>query len=731
MDAANAPRPLSRVAAVALLGAVAVLASLWLRCDLGRCPDVEVVSSFQRAAVARVLDRDGALLAELRPPGGASLRFDQIPVHVRDAFVVVEDRRFYAHDGVDWLRVLGAARANVQRRSVVQGGSTITMQLARNLWADQLPATRRTAGRKLQEARVAFALEARLAKADILALYLSRIYFGAGAHGLDEASRRFFDKRPHELTLAEGALLAALPKAPTRYDPRAHPARAKERRDLVLSLLERHGRITPADAAAAREAPLGVVVGADDDGRAPWFVEQVRRELAEALPGTLYARPLTVRTTLDGRFQRAAERTLSQHLQGHGADLQAAIVALQPTTGDVLAWVGGRDFATSTFDRVKDARRQAGSAFKPFVYAAAIADGRALSERLSDVPSPVQLDAARTWQPQNFDGRTEGAVAMRDALVRSKNVPTVALGASVGAAKIERLANDLGIHDVDATPAMPLGTVSVSPLALATAYVPFAASGFTVAPRLILSVTDDAGAEVVKAAQIERRRVLEEGVAYLVTDVLRDALDKGTGRAARAAGFTPIAAGKTGTTSGATDAWFVGYTTDVVAAVWLGHDRPRPIADDATGGNLAAPLWGSFLGAAGATGGDWRRPAWVVARRVDAATGDVLRPGCAASAGETYEELFVAAAVPREVCPGAPRDDDALFARRPARPDDAPPEERRRAAEVHRADDDDDDAQRARAAELARIGAIEDDRERAIELVQFRRRIHGEGRRDD
>ena len=592
------------------------------------------------------------------------------------------------------------------------------MQLARNVFPERIPARERTLSRKLLEVRAARAIEDEFSKPQILELYLNHVYFGNGARGIEAAARHYFGATTRSLTLPQGALLAALLKGPALFDPRRHADRARERRDLVLTLMEQQGRIPPADAAAARKAPLGVLsrsrAGRSDDGPAPHFVEQVRRELEERFGEELYEEPLRIHTTLDIGAQKAAEEELIRQLKtveggsagrlrgpkyavhpandaGH-AYLQGAVVALDVATGDVLAWVGGRDFLHSRFDRVVAARRQTGSAFKPFVFAAALGAGRMLSEHVPDEPIRIQLDRRRYWEPKNFGNEYDGEVTLREALVRSKNVPTVQLAGDVGLQHVADVARQAGIESpMEASPALALGTVAVSPLELATAYTAFATLGDAVRPRLVLKVARPDGRLLWEAGPAERKRVLDPAVAFLVTDVLRDAVSRGTGTAARQAlpAEVPIA-GKTGTTNDATDAWFVGYTPEVVAAVWVGFDQPRPITAAATGGRVAAPVWGRMM--ARLVEGRvaplaWAAPAGIVSATVDSETGLVVAQGC--EAAYAYREFFLRRHVPAAACPGEmpmiAGDDDGRLGRRrggaPARPRGLP----RRAAGRDRA----------------------------------------------
>jgi penicillin-binding protein 1A len=657
----------ARFLAVALAAATVLLGLSWTRCGWAGCPDVAALGAFQPGGAPVVLDRDGRPVAELAPVESQRVLLADLPPYVPRAFIAVEDRRFEKHGGIDWLRVPGAMLANVRSRRVEEGFSTITMQLARNVFPDRLPGSERTLSRKLLELRVAQDIERQFDKDEILELYLNNIYFGNGARGIEAAARHYFGKPAARLSLAEAALLAAMPKAPSRYDPRRHRARARSRRDLVLTLMEEQGLVRPREAQAAREAPVRVRRPrrvATGVGLAPYFVEQIEREAEERLGPGLYHRPWRIHTTLDARIQRAAEQELGSQLrtiesgalgrpQGRGR-IQGAVVVLDAATGDVLAWVGGRDFAASRFDRVRDARRQAGSAFKPFVFAAALTAGRPLTELLEDQPLRLTLGGGRTWEPKNFEGTFQGRVTMREALVRSKNVPTIRLADSVGIEAVAQLAERAGVEPpIPREPSMPLGTVAVSPLELATAFTALARQGTAVRPRMVSRVESPEG-DTIWQATTQTAEVLPAATAYLVNDVLAEALARGTGAAVRAAGFNAPAAGKTGTTNDGADAWFVGYTPDVVAAVWVGYDRPAPIVPRATGGRLAAPIWARLMlrvYQGRPHPGRWPKPPGVVEGWVDPATGMLLADGCRPAYGAAYRELFLSGHAPRASCP--------------------------------------------------------------------------------
>jgi 1A family penicillin-binding protein len=651
------------VVALAVLGAALLLYS---NCGTGGCPDVRQLTAYQPGGAPVLLDRNGEKFADLAPFERVVVSLDSLPPHVPNAFIAVEDRRFWKHRGVDWARVVGAAVANVRAREVRQGSSTIPMQLARNIFPRELPGTERTYRRKLQEARVAQQIEGRFNKSEILEMYLNNIYFRGGAYGIDAAARLYFGKPAARLTLAESATLAALPKAPSHYDPRRRADRALARRDLVLGLMEQQGLVEPEQAQKARETKLAARPdGARDRSGVPlgaYYIDVVRDMLEERFGETLYRSRVQIHTTLDPVAQRAAEKELEAQLKslegrvrrGEG-ELQGSIVIMEAATGDVLALVGGRDPMTSRYNRATNGRRQVGSAFKPFVFATALAEGVPTSQLVLDAPLRMQLSRNDVWEPSNFDGRYEGEVSLRQALVRSRNVPTIRLASSVGIEDVASTARRAGVAErMDETPALALGTVAMSPLQLATAYTTFATLGHTAQPRFVVRVEGEDGTVLWQPPRTPPTRGMDPAVAYIVTDILRDAVEYGTGTGVRAAGFRGPVAGKTGTTNNATDAWFVGYTPDLVGAVWIGYDRPSPLGSAATGGGFAAPLWGRVMRQVYTERPmphEWHTPAGVLARRIDPWTGLVLQDGCEPRATSATTEIFIADHMPATACP--------------------------------------------------------------------------------
>ncbi|MBW3552956.1 MAG: PBP1A family penicillin-binding protein [Gemmatimonadetes bacterium] len=679
---------------IALAVSAVVLLIVWERCGLTGCPDVDRLGAYQPDGAPVVLDRTGSEIARLAPFNRELVSLADLPEHVKDAFMAVEDQRFYEHGAVDWRRAGGSVLANLRAGGIAEGFSTITMQLARNVFPERLPGAERTPRRKLLEVRVAGDIEDRFTKDEILELYLNHIYFGGALRGIDAAARSYFGKPASDLTISEAATLAAMPKAPNSYNPREDREAARERRNLVLGLMAEQGRITAEQAENARESPIRTrrerPLPEAAPPPAPYFVRAIRRILEDRMGDGLYSSPIRIHTTLDLSAQAAAERALDRQLraietgaygryggprrygQADAVDeegtryLQGAIVVIEADSGDVLALIGGRDYEDSPFDRAIGARRQVGSAFKPFVYAAALEDGYSPSQHLIDEPLKMELAGGEVWEPQNFEGTYQGEMTLREAVVRSNNVATVRLALAVGLDEVRATARDMGVRsDLPDLPSLALGTAGLSLLELTTAYVPLTASGRRVEPRLVRRVEDPDG-KMIWDNRPNRTEVLDDGVAWMVTDLLRDAVRRGTATAVREAGFREPAAGKTGTTNDGHDAWFVGYTPDLVGGVWIGFDRPEPIVARASGGRLAAPIWARMMSEIyreRSTPEPWARPDDVVERDVDPPTGLILADGCRPLEGRPRSEVFLESDLPARVCPAGEEEDRGFLAR--------------------------------------------------------------------
>lgn len=689
----NLRAPGWRRIALAALAVLALSLLLWQRCGLRGCPNIDQLSAYQPGGESILYDASGKRFAEVAPIQHEVVKLSSLPEYVPAAFVAVEDKRFYEHNGVDWRRFLGSVVANVKSMGFAQGFSTITMQISGSVWRDRVPRVKKTLSRKILEVRLAQAMERKYSKDEILELYLNNIYYGNGAYGIEAAARNYFRRSAKDLTLAQAATLAAMPKSPVIYDPRRNPDRSRTRRNLVLSLMSEQGKITAEQAARAKKAAVGARREPPSQPReslvAPYFVEAVRRMLEARFGENLYTAPLRVYTTLDRPAQRAAEQELLRQLRAvengsfgrfkgkryvASADpeleteyLQGAVVVMNARDGAVMAHVGGRDFRHSRFDRATRALRQAGSAFKPFVYAAALSEGYATSQPIKDEPLEMELEGGEVWKPKNTTGDFRGQMTMREALVQSRNIPTIRLAAEVGLNDVARVARQSGIRSqIPESPAMAIGSGGVTPLELARAYSPLATLGSSAEPRWIRRV-EDADGNIIWEPKPRANEVMDEGVAFLVTNMLQDAVDYGTGTAVRRVGFRGPAAGKTGTTNEGTDVWFVGYTPNIVASIWVGFDQPKEIVSDASGGRIAAPVWGRIMRkvySGRRMPAEWTAPESVVRRAVDPSTGMVIATGCQPARGNVRRELFLSYAQPATVCPrGKPEHSPNFFDR--------------------------------------------------------------------
>lgn len=665
----------------ASIGLGAFTAGWTLVCAGGQCPSVDVLELYQPRQTSKLYAADGRFLAELGLERRTVARLQDIPPLVQNAFVFTEDKRFYSHRGIDFVRVFGSVAVNLVRGGFAQGFSTITMQLARNIFPERLERAKSVV-RKLREAKVALAIERKYSKQKILELYLNQIYLGNGAYGVESAAQRYFGKTVRELNLSEAALLAALPKAPERYNPRREPDRAVQRRNAVLELLRNEHVINDADASLAKAYPLQLAQRTETGDVAPYFVEWVRKQLDEQFGRQLYEQGLKVFTTLDIDMQLAAERALDQQLRAieggklgpykyvtfeqyfaRAADddrntsgvtpyLQGAFVAMDPKSGGVRAMIGGRDYADSKFNRATQALRQPGSTFKPFVYADAIQNGHTTAEALDDSPVSVPQAGGGTWSPQNFDGKSMGYIPLRRALYLSRNQATVRLGMSLGEESVAAMAKRFGLTTaMPPYPSLHIGAADVYPLEMIAAYTTFASGGIRAKPTGIIRVENSKG-EVLWEPAPQRTAVLSTGEAWLMTDMLRDVVRRGT--AARAVASLKVpAGGKTGTTNDGADVWFIGFTPDLVAGVWMGLDRPRTIMRNAQGGELAAPAWTAFMNEVyrrRAVAGEFPGPGGLVAVPVDRLTGYRAGPLCPGD--RVYIDYFVAGTEPTQECDG-------------------------------------------------------------------------------
>jgi penicillin-binding protein 1A len=513
-----------------------------------------------------------------------------IPADLQHAFIAVEDHRFYSHIGVDPIALGRALVRNLRDPGTPQGGSTLTQQLARTLFLSN----RKTYARKLHEAVLAVMIDAQLSKDQVLELYLNRIYLSAGVYGVETMSRQLFGKPARQLTLAESALIAGLARAPAALSPWNHLDEAIARSHVVLARMREEGFITAAQEDAAKRARLRIRPYPEaTDARAGYAKEFLRQLFRDRFGGD-HPPEWEVKTTFVRELQDIAERAVSDGLRRFGRpDLQAALVVLDPRTGDILAMVGGRDFRQSQFNRASRSRRQPGSAFKPLLYAAALEHGYSPVSVLQGL-GHVPPQGPEEWSPRNSGGDEPDSLTLRAALMDSDNRAATLLQQRLGSRPVLRLASDAGLRDMPDVPSLSLGTGLVTPLELTAAYAMFPNGGLAVRPRGIASVVDADGSTAFEEP-VHTERVISADTAYQMVSMLSDVIDRGTGAAARSQGVKFPAAGKTGTTSDFKDAWFVGFSSGVIAGVWVGFDQPKTIGREAYGSRYALPIWSEFM----------------------------------------------------------------------------------------------------------------------------------------
>ena len=622
----------------------------------------QIVAQPQSSAI---FARDGSLVGELGAQIRSNVSIRTLPKYVGQAFVAVEDQRFYQHDGVDMVGIAGAIKDNIlgDRR----GASTITQQLVGNMHPDLISRRDQSISRKLREQSAAREMERHYTKEQILEAYLNQIGFAHGWYGIEEASRHYFAKPASKLTLAEAATLAAMPKGPEIYEPVKFPDRVRDRRNTVLALMAQQGYVTQSQARAAEASPLTTATEYGMSAAAPYYVDIVRIQ-AQRAGIALGKGGYRVYTALDPALQVAAVSSLAEGLaeveakagynhpttvgSGKISDyLQGIVVALDPTTGDVRALVGGRDYKESQFDRAVDGKRQPGSSFKPIVYAAAIADSIPPNAIVGDTAISIRLPNGTYYRPDNSDHEYLGAITLREALAKSRNAVAVQIGQQVGMDSVIALAKRMGIRSPIAPyPSSAIGASVVQPLDMIAAYTTFANLGTPVEPRFIHRIEDRSG-KVVYTGQVRALPpALDPRATFVIRDMMRDVVDRGTASSIRK--FLPISipvAGKTGTTNDNSDVWFIGLTPDIVAGVWLGFDKPKTITAGAAGGSLAAPVWGKMMAryyssSAGRSSiersaGQWTPPIGVISGELDRATGQMAT--IATPAGRRYTEYFV------------------------------------------------------------------------------------------
>jgi penicillin-binding protein 1A len=565
-------------AAIAIVGVV-----VWAGAHL---PPIQSLEIPKRPPTIEIVGLDGSLLATRGEMAGTNVALKDLPPYLPKAFIAIEDRRFYSHHGIDPFGILRAAVANILHRGVAQGGSTLTQQLAKNLFLTQ----ERTLQRKLQEAELALWLERKHTKAEILELYLNRVYFGSGAYGVEAAAQRYFGKSARNVTLAEAAMLAGLVKSPSRLAPNRNPEGAEQRAQTVLAAMADAGFITKAQAQASMGHPSFNVkpAGADTVNYVADWIGEVLDDLIGQVEQSI-----VVETSIDPKLQRIAEASVIDELAAKSVKFnvsQGALVAMSPD-GAVRAMVGGRNYAESQYNRAVTAKRQPGSAFKPFVYLTAIEAGLTPETIRQDAPLDV-----KGWKPENYSHEYFGAVTLTQALAMSLNTVAVRLGLEVGPRNVVRTAHRLGIASkLEANASIALGTSEVSLTELVGAYVPFANGGKGVTPHVVIRIRTTDGKVLYTRPPDQLGQVIEPRNVAMMNTMMEETLLSGTARKAEIPGW--MAAGKTGTSQDFRDAWFIGYTADLVTGVWLGNDDNSPTRK-ATGGGLPVEVWTRFMRAA-------------------------------------------------------------------------------------------------------------------------------------
>ncbi len=665
-------------AAVAGFGAVY---GSWTRaCAGGACPSIATLDQFRPVESSKIYAADGRLLADL----GTDLRtvraLDEVTPALRAAFIASEDKRFYEHEGIDFKGIAPAFAANIRCLCFNRGFSTITMQLARNVFPDDLPRGK-TIHRKVREMKVSLELERTYTKDRILEMYLNQIFLGRRFNGVEAAAQGYFGKSVSDLNVAEAATLAGLAPQPNAYDPGRHPDRAVRRRNVVINLLRDQGFLDSLEAEIWKAYPLELNSATRLEESGSYFVEWVRRELFQRFGQNLYERGYSVYTTLDPEMQAAAERALIQQIariesgalgefehmtydeyialggsssSGNSPYLQGALVALDVNTGHVRAMVGGRDFNDSEFNRATQAERQPGSSFKAFVYTAAIRAGRPASYIVDDRPISVMQNDSMPWEPVNFEGNFLGPMTIRNGLRRSRNLVAILTGQELGIQAVRGEAIRFGLStQIPEVESMFIGAASVIPIEMVSAYSTFATLGERATPIGILRVEDENG-NIVLEPQVRRDRVIDRERAWILNSMFQGVVDRGSGAngVRNEAGFRHPAGGKTGTTNDGRDVWFLGFTSELVAGVWIGFDTPKKIMQRSSGGRLAAPVWGNFMRGVyerRPPPPDWERPETLITREVDNVTGYLATEYCPRVV--RYFEWYVPGTEPKEFCP--------------------------------------------------------------------------------
>ena len=640
-------------------------------------PSFEELERIRPKLTTVVYSSDGVVLKRFAIQQRDPIPYEKLPPHLVDAAISVEDRKFWTHWGVHMKRIGGAAWVNLKAGRIVEGASTITQQLARDLFLTLDVSM----SRKIKEALTAIRIERMYTKEEILRMYFNQYYFANGAWGIQSAAQRFYNKSAEDLALHECALFAAILKSSIVYSPIGHPDRALRRRNLVLDLMAKQRKISRQEAEATKQLPLGLNLKWEEPGRAPYFVEHVRRDLEQRYGAKgIYEEGLSVYTTLDSRLQNIAEEVLITRLEELQREVdalrrdtsdapsmdstaylrtrvvQGALVALDPRTGHILAMVGGRDFHESPFNRATQALRQPGSAFKPFVYTAAIDNGWRPTDLILDTALPIKMPNGMIWEPDNYDHTFLGPMTLREGLKRSRNLVAIRLLVEeLGEQRPIPYARRMGITTpLSPIPSLAIGTKEVKLLELVSAYGIFANLGIRAEPISILRIVGKEGEVLERREKGEEHEALSAATAAVMADMLQSVMEEeGTGQGARKwYGFRRPSGGKTGTTNNYADAWFVGFTPQIVAGVWVGFDEKISMGKEhRSGAAVALPVWARFMrrahDALGLPVEDFTLPPGVIQCTVCDETYQLTTEYCPSK----REEVFVKGTEPADLCP--------------------------------------------------------------------------------
>ncbi|MBI4722204.1 MAG: PBP1A family penicillin-binding protein [Candidatus Stahlbacteria bacterium] len=565
-------------------------------------PPADRLEEYIVAGVSKVYDRKGKLIHEFYEEARTIVPLENIPKTLIKTTIVIEDKNFYSHCGIDLWAIARATICNVLNLRTVQGASTITQQLARNLCLTMTKSTLR----KIKEIVLAFRIERTYSKDEILELYFNQIYYGNGAYGVEAAAQRYFGKHIEKLTIAECATLISIPKYPEKYNPYSAPEKVVERRNFILSVMAEKGIIAQAEKEKAQKTKLEVVQKSTFKGN--YFIEEIRKWATEKYgPELLYMGGLSIYTTLDAELQERAEKVIASGIERVEEKykykkedtlnpLQTALITIDVRTGAILAEVGGREFVKSMFNRAVQALRQPGSAFKPFTWIAALASDKFNAASIvEDAPISIRLITGQIYSPVNYDGEFFGPITLREGIAHSRNLVAVRLIQEIGPEQVVGYARRMGITStLDPVIALSLGSSSVTLIDIVSAFSTMGNQGIRTIPYMIEKITDKENVLLYRNQPV-RQQVLSPQLAYIMTNLLQSVLNEGTGVGARAKGFYYPCAGKTGTTDNYNDAWFIGYTPSLACGVWFGFDQRKRIGRKATSAEVALPTWTDFM----------------------------------------------------------------------------------------------------------------------------------------